>query len=171
MAPQISGNIDKKLFGLYLSDHLAGATAGQGRIERMARDFTDTPFRSELESLATQIREEREYLNGLVGDLGLPRRTPRKAAAWVAERAGRLKLNGRVVRRSPLTLVLESEVMRSAVMGKLGLWQTLQDLSGDLGLDGSRFDRLATTARDQIATLDRVHEYGRRRSFYTNQGS
>jgi len=51
------------------------------------------------------------------------------------------------------------------------LWQTLQDLSGDLGLDGSRFDRLATTARDQIATLDRVHEYGRRRSFYTNQGS
>jgi hypothetical protein len=57
------------------------------------------------------------------------------------------------------------------VRGKLGLWQTLQDLSGDLGLDGSRFDRLATTARDQIATLDRVHEYGRRRSFYTNQGS
>ncbi|SKB37020.1 hypothetical protein SAMN05660473_00388 [Arthrobacter sp. 49Tsu3.1M3] len=173
MAPQISGKIDNKLFGLYLSDHLAGATAGRGRIERMARDFTDTPFRSELEALATQIREEREYLNGLVGDLGLPRRTPRQAAAWVAERAGRLKLNGRVVRRSPLTLVLESEVMRSAVMGKLGLWQTLQDLSGELGLglDGSRFDGLAATARDQIATLDRVHEYARRRSFYTNQGS
>ncbi|SDK79266.1 hypothetical protein SAMN04487916_10387 [Arthrobacter sp. ov407] len=171
MAPKISGTVDKKLFGLYLSDHLAGATAGQGRIERMARDFTDTPFHAELSALATQIREEREYVRGLVGDFGLPRRTPRRAAAWVAERAGRLKLNGRVVNRSPMTLVLESEVMRSAVMGKLGLWQTLQDLSGDLGLDGARFDGLATKAREQIATLDRVHEYARRRAFYTNQGA
>jgi len=171
MAPQISSKVDKKLFGLYLSDHLAGATAGQGRLERMARDFTDTPFHAELSALAAQLREEREYVRGLVGDFGLPRRTPRLAAAWVAERAGRLKLNGRLVKRSPMTLVLESELMRSAVMGKLGLWQTLRDLSGDLGLGDSRFDALAAKAREQIATLDRVHEYARRRSFYTNQGS
>ncbi|MDF9749418.1 hypothetical protein [Arthrobacter sp. ES3-54] len=171
MAPRISSTVDKKLFGLYLSDHLAGATAGQGRIERMARDFTDTPFHAELSALAAQFREEREYVRGLVGDFGLPRRTPRRAAAWLAERAGRLKLNGRLVSRSPMTLLLESELMRSAVLGKLGMWQTLHDLSGDLGLDGSRFDGLATQAREQIATLDRVHEYARRRSFYTNQGS
>jgi hypothetical protein len=171
MAPQISSTVDKKLFGLYLSDHLAGATAGQGRIERMARDFTDTPFHAELTALAAQIREEREYVRGLVGDFDLPRRMPRRAAAWVAERAGRLKLNGRVVSRSPMTLLLESELMRSAVMGKLGMWQTLHDLSGDLGLDGSRFDELATRARAQIGTLDRIHEYARRRSFYTSKGS
>ncbi len=169
MAPQISGKVDKKLFGLYLADHLAGATAGQGRIERMARDFTDTPFHSELAAIATQIREEREYLRGLVGDLGVPRRNPRRAAAWVAERAGRLKLNGRLVNRSPMTLVLESELMRSAVTGKLGLWQTLQDLAGDLGLDRSRFDGFAAMAREQLATLDRVHEYARRRGFHTDR--
>ena len=169
MAPQISGTVDKKLFGLYLADHLAGATGGQGRIERMARDFTDTPFHSELAAIAIQIREEREYLRGLVEELGVPRRTPRRAAAWVAERAGRLKLNGRLVNRSPMTLVLESELMRSAVMGKLGLWQTLQDLAGDVGLDKSKFEGLATKAREQLATLDRIHEYARQRGFYTDR--
>ena len=167
--PPPAGAIDMKLFGLYLSDHLAGATAGQGRIERMAGAFTDTPFHAELGALASQIREEREYVRTLVRDLGVPRRTPRRAAAWVAERAGRLKLNRRVVSRSPMTLVLESELMRSAIMGKLGLWQTLHDLSGDLGLDGARFEGLATKAREQLATLDRIHEYARRRGFYTEQ--
>ena len=43
MAPHIPDTIDEKLLGLYLSDHLTGATAGLGRIERMAKDFTDTP--------------------------------------------------------------------------------------------------------------------------------
>ncbi|MFF2243484.1 hypothetical protein ACFVTM_04820 [Arthrobacter sp. NPDC058130] len=166
-----AGVVDKKLFGLYLSDHLAGATAGQGRIERMAGAFTDTPFHAELGALATQIREERDYVRALVQDLGVPRRTPRRAAAWLAERAGRLKLNRRVVSRSPMTLVLETEFMRSAIIGKLGLWQTLQDLAGDLGLDKSRFDTLATKAREQLATLDQIHEYARRRGFYTDRDS
>jgi hypothetical protein len=169
MAPHISGTVDKKLFGLYLADHLAGATAGQGRIERMARDYTDTPFKSDLAVIATQIREEREYLRRLVGDLGVQRRTPRRAAAWIAERAGRLKLNGRLVSRSPMTLVLESELMRSGVIGKLGLWRTLHDLAADLGLDGPKFDGFATMARDQLSTLDRIHEYARQRAFYTDQ--
>ena len=48
------------------------------------------------------------------------------AAAWLAEMAGRFKLNGRLVRRSPLSRLVELEVAEVGIYGKL-LWQLLRD--------------------------------------------
>lgn len=169
MAPHIPGSIDEKLLGLYLSDHLTGATAGVSRIGRMAEAFADTPFTADLAQLSAALRRERELLRGLIHDLGVRQRPHRQAAAWLAERAGRLKLNGRIVRRSPLTMVLEAELMRSAVMGKLGGWETLQELAPDLGLDPATFAGLAAEARSQVETLGRVHEHARRNAFHKHR--
>ncbi len=165
MAPHIPDTIDEKLLGLYLSDHLTGATAGVGRIERMAQDFTDTPVHAELAAVASAIREERELLRQLIDDLGVRRRPHRQAAAWLAEHAGRLKLNGRLLSRSPMTMVLESELMRAAILAKIGGWQTLEELAPELGLEPARFAGLAADARKQIETLDRVHEHARSNAF------
>ena len=165
MAPHIPDTIDEKLLGLYLSDHLTGATAGLGRIERMVKDFTDTPVHTELATVAAEIRRERELLRSLLRELGVRTRPHRQAAAWLAEHAGRLKLNGRLLSRSPMTLVLESELMRAAVLAKIGGWQTLEELAPDLGLEPSRFAGLTTEARTQIETLGRVHEHARRNAF------
>ena len=52
MAPHIPASIDGKLLGLYLSDHLTGATAGVSRIQRMAEAFADTPVSAELSGSA-----------------------------------------------------------------------------------------------------------------------
>ena len=71
---------------------------------------------------------------------------------------GPLKVNERP-EGSPLTPLLESELMRSAVMGKLGLWQVLTELSDDLGLPAPLFEALAQQARDQAATYERVHQH------------
>ncbi|MBK0419030.1 NAD-dependent epimerase/dehydratase family protein [Leucobacter sp. CSA1] len=161
----VSERISRDLLGLYLSDHLTGATAGAERMERMADDFVDTPVFARLSELAEQIRLERAFLRELIGDLDLRQRPYRQAASWAAERLGRLKGNGRLLSRSPLTLVLEAELMRSAVMGKLGVWQTLEDNAEDLGLDPAVFAELSESARSQIATLDTVHEYARERAF------
>ncbi|MEQ4519000.1 hypothetical protein ABLI39_06490 [Pseudarthrobacter sp. B907] len=166
MAAHIPDTIDKNLLGLYLSDHLTGATAGLGRIERMAKDFTDTPVHAELASVAAAIGRERELLRGLIRELGIRQRPHRQAAAWLAERAGRLKLNGRLLSRSPMTLVLESELMRAAVMAKIGGWQTLEELAPDLGLEPSTFAGLTAEGRSQIETLDRVHEHARANAFH-----
>ncbi|GAA1735488.1 hypothetical protein GCM10009809_33320 [Isoptericola hypogeus] len=157
--------IDRELLGLYLSDHLTGATAGLGRAERMVGDYGDLPLHAELVELAEQVRGERELYRGLLQTLGLPPRRHRQLAAGVAERLGRLKLNGRVVRRSPMSVVLETELMRSAVVGKLGGWQTLEEHADALGLDPVRFRELAELVQRQLATLDRFHEYARRRAF------
>lgn len=157
-------DLTKDLLGLYLSDHLTGSTAGVNRIERMADDFVDTPVYADLASLAEEIRAERELLRNIVDDLGFPRKAHRQAAAWAAERVGRLKLNGRVVERSPMTLLLETELMRSAVAGKLGVWQTLQEHAPQLALDPDVFARLVEASYRQIETLDGVHEYARARA-------
>ncbi len=169
MAPHIPDTIDEKLLGLYLSDHLTGATAGLGRIERMAKDFTDTPIHGGLVTLAAEIRRERAQLQGLLHDLGVRQRPHRQAAAWLAEHAGRLKLNGRLLSRSPMTLVLESEFMRSAVMAKIGGWQTLEQLAPELGLDPARFAGLTAEGRSQLEVLDRVHEHARRNAFHKDR--
>ncbi len=168
MAPHIPGSIDGKLLGLYMSDHLTGATAGLSRIERMAEAFADTPVSADIARVSAEIRQERDFLQGLMGDLGVRQRPHRQAAAWLAEHAGRLKLNGRIFQRSPMTMVLEAELMRAAILGKLGGWQSLEELAPDLGLDPERFVKLGDQARSQIDALSRVHEHARRNAFRRN---
>lgn len=160
-----SSRIDDGLLGLYLSDHLTGATAGMARIDRMVADFVDTPVHPTLSSIAEQIRAERRFLQQLIDDLGLRRLPHRQAVAWLGEHAGRLKNNGRLVSRSPMTMVLETELLRSAVLGKRGGWQTLADNAEDLGLDAETFHELAEQALHQHERLDEVHAFARRRAF------
>lgn len=165
MAPHIPGSIDAKLLGLYLSDHLSGSTAGVSRIQRMAEAYADTPVAADLARVSAELQRERDLLEGLIHDLGVRQRPHRQAAAWLAEHAGRLKLNGRIVRRSPMTMVLEAELMRGAILGKIGGWQTLEELAPDLGMDPATFQKLGDDARSQIDALSRVHDHARRNAF------
>ena len=157
--------VDMDLLGRYLSDHLTGATAGAERIERMAADFVDTPVFAALSELVAEIRGEHLYVQHLIGQLGLRRRRLAEAVSWAGERVGRLKSNGSLLKRSPMTLVLEAELMRSAVIGKLGMWQTLEDNAEALGLDAEHFREFAQNAEHQREVLDTVHIYARNRAF------
>ncbi|WP_336660762.1 NAD-dependent epimerase/dehydratase family protein [Leucobacter sp. USHLN153] len=159
---------DWEIFGLYLSDHLTGATAGAERMERMSASYIDTPVYAGLSELAEELRLERAFLAHLIDDLEVRRRPYRQAAAWVGEHVGRLKLNGRVFSRSPLSLLLELELLRSAVIGKLGLWQTLGEHADELGLDADVFSSLSDRALAQASVLDAAHEYARARAFRQN---
>ncbi|GAA2181535.1 hypothetical protein GCM10009847_23690 [Leucobacter tardus] len=161
--------IDAGLLGLYLSDHLTGATAGAERAERMSADAIDTPVYARLSEAAREIRLERAFVKRLISELGVPRRRHRQFAGWFAEHLGRLKANGAVVRRSPLTLVLESEIMRSAVLAKLGMWRVLQEHAPHLGWDPEVFVDLAGRAEAQADMYSEVHEYARRRAFRSDR--
>lgn len=164
-ASGISDRITKDLIELYFSDHLTGATAGTERIERMEKDFVDTPVYPQISQVADKIRRERALLQQIIHDLGFKQKPYRQAAAWVGEHVGRLKLNNRVLSRSPMTLALEAELMRSAVVGKLGGWQVLHDNAEDLGLDPNIFASLEEDVWEQVRALDEVHEYARGRAF------
>lgn len=166
---RIPDSMDRALFGLYLSDHFTGATAGLERMEMMTGRYRDTPFHAELAEVTEQLRAERELYRDLLDRLDVPVRRHRQAAAWLAEKAGRLKLNGRIVQRSPMSAVLEAELMRSAVLGKIGGWQTLREHAGAIGLDREQFEELIDLADRQIEMLDRFHAYARERAFREDQ--
>lgn len=149
--------VDRALLSLYLRDHLAGATAGTQRLRRMARANADTVLGRPLSELAAEIAEDRATVRAVMDRLGVRRGRFRSALAAVGERAGRLKTNRRLVRPSPLTPLLETELARSAVAGKKGLWQSLRARADELDLDAAELDRLTDRADRQLAALDQVH--------------
>lgn len=163
--PGISEDLSADILGLYVSDHLTGATAGANRIERMANDFVDTPVYPLLAQVALEIKAERTFLRNLVHDLDIKQRRYRQVTAWAGERVGRLKFNGRVMERSPMTMLLETELMRGAITAKRGGWLTLRANAENLGLDPDVFTDLVTAADKQLESLERVHEYARVRAF------
>jgi hypothetical protein len=61
--------------------------------------------------------------------LGVPVRAYKVCAAWVGEKAGRVKFNGRLLTRSPLSDLEELELMRLGVEGKAAGWRTLRVLA------------------------------------------
>ncbi len=156
--------VDRGLLSVYLNDHLAGAVAGSHRMRRTADALARTPLGPAMDRVATEVAGEREELRDLLGTLGVTQALPKQVATWLGERVARLKSNGRLVRHSPLTTLLEVEILRSAVTGKLGIWQTLTELAPVLGIDAGRCRELWEQTERQIATLDEVHVYVRARA-------
>lgn len=151
---------DRDLLQVYLDDHVAGATVGLSRVERMARAYAGTPVGDVVTPMADELREEREFLLATTKDLGFHVSRYKVVLAAVAERAGRLKPNGRLLRASPLSALLEVEILRGAVMGKMSGWRTLQQLPDDAQVDRPRAAELEEQARHQVddltALLDRL---------------
>ncbi|AEY93558.1 MULTISPECIES: hypothetical protein [Streptomyces] len=160
--PHSTGGADMKLLGIYLNDHLAGATAGTQRIGHLVRSTRGSALGRALRPVAAEISEDRAALLDIMRDLDVPVRRAKVCAGWAAEKVGRLKLNGRLVRRSPLSTVLELEAMRLAVEGKAAGWLTLRRLATtDERLDPGRLDSLLERARRQ---QDTVEEWRRRQA-------
>ena len=114
------------LLGIYLNDHLAGATAGTELARRMAASghLPDPP--GALPSLASEIAEDRAALLEMMAALHIPVRSYKVYAAWIGEKVGRIKPNGRLRARSPLSNLEELEFLRLGVEGKAAGWRTLR---------------------------------------------
>jgi hypothetical protein len=83
-------------------------------------------------------------------DLGVRRDHPKVAVAWVAEKFGRLKPNGRLISYSPLSRLVEAESLALGIAGKLSLWEALAEVAGeDARLDPEELRRLAERAERQ----------------------
>lgn len=166
-AGSVPDHVDGSLLGLYLSDHLAGATAGRNRIHQMVQSYGNTRIGPDLARVAKQIDGEYAFLNDLIDALDLHERTPRQALGALGERAGRLKLNQRLFQPSPMSPLLELELMRSAVIGKRSGWQVLATYAQDLGLPEQVFLDLADLAGEQAEVLEGLHARVRVQAFYT----
>jgi hypothetical protein len=149
-----SGQSEISMLGIYLNDHLAGATAGTELAHRTARSHGDGKDGT-LRRLAAEISQDRAALLDIMAALGIKVRRYKVGAAWAGEKAGRLKFNGRLFARSPLSNLEELEMLRLGVEGKAAGWRTLRTLAEtDTRLDPGRLDELISRARQQADLLE-----------------
>ena len=143
------------LLGIYLNDHLAGATAGTELARRVAASAKHEVDGDVLRGLAAEIAQDRVSLLEFMARLDVPVRAYKVYAAWIGEKAGRLKFNGYLLTRSPLSRLEELEIMRLGVEGKAAGWRTLRSLARtDHRLEPARLDELLARAGHQAEVLE-----------------
>jgi hypothetical protein len=144
---------------VYLNDHLSAAVAGAELARRAAKAARGQPHAERLSVLAAEIEEDHRALRRVMDELRVPPSRYKASLARAAEKAGRLKLNGRLVRRAPLSSVVELEALLVGVEGKAALWETLSALAEqDSRLDRRGPAELLARARHQAAELRRLHD-------------
>jgi len=142
-----------RLLGIYLNDHLAGATAGRALAERSLSNNRGTPLGDDLAAFLVEVEQDAAVLREVMNRVGASPDPLKRLAALASERAGRLKLNGRLLTYSPLSRLVELEGLVLGVHGKLAMWQLLAEL-GLPELSDIPFDDLIERARSQIDRLD-----------------
>lgn len=144
-----------KYLTIYLRDHVAGATAGSQRAERLARSEEAADDALALARFAADVASDRDALLSLMATMGIEPSRLKAGAASVAEKVGAIKLNGRLVVRSPLSTIVELEAMQMAVRGKRSLWETLlvaMPISAQPQLEA-----LLVRADNQLEVLEELH--------------
>lgn len=147
-----------ELLGIYLRDHWALAGAGVALARRAHRNNRDTPWGHQLERVARDIADDEDQLDAIRHALGAAGGRPRRTAALVGERLARLKLNGRLVRYSPLSRVYEAEGLASGITAKRQLWLSLTEAVGPT-CAGAELAILVERADDQLATVAGFHRW------------
>ncbi len=153
-----------RLLGIYLNDHLAGSSAARDRC-RAARDANrGAELGSFLDELLGEIIEDRRTLLEVMAALGIAPSPLKTTLARLAERVGRLKLNGQLTGYSPLSRLEELEFLSLGIEGKRLLWIGLGGL-GDARLTRFDFDALARRAEGQRDGIERHRPAAARLAF------
>jgi hypothetical protein len=151
----------REALAIYLQDHHAGAQAGIALARRAAGNQVGTP---ELERIVRDIEEDEQVLLRVMAAVGARPSAVKAITAKLAERLGRLKLNGQLLRRSPLSPVIELELLLSGVKSKKHVWLLLRDAT-DLELDDVDLDRMIARVDEQVDRLDALWRDAARAAF------
>ncbi|HEY0416384.1 MAG TPA: hypothetical protein VGC78_08355 [Gaiellaceae bacterium] len=140
-----------RYLAIYLDDQLALGVVWREIARRAARENAGTEYGRPLAEVAEAIAEDVETFEGIMRRVGVRPKRWKRAGAVLAERSGRLKLNGHVLSYSPLSRFAELEFLTMGIDGKKQLWQTLRDLAA---IDGVDFDALIARADAQRKLLE-----------------
>jgi hypothetical protein len=146
------------LLAIYLNDHLTGATAGLDLARRAQGSNAGTPIGNFLAGLTVEIEQDKRDLERIMERLDVGKDRLKLGAGWAAEKAGRLKLNGRITSYSPLSRLLEVEGLLLGVAGKRAAWLSLLELAPtEPRLDEADLRRLLSRADTQLRELNEHH--------------
>lgn len=144
----------RRYLAVYLNDHLAGSTAVIELVRRAAREHAGTELGGFLVNLQAEIAQDRQALRRVMEGVGARPELAKVMVAWLAEKAGRWKLNGRIMGRSPLSPFIELEAVELGIYGKLLLWRALRERRppGSAAVD---LDDLIARAERQLDEVER----------------
>ena len=74
---------------------------------------------------------------------------PRSSAGWVAEKRAGSSRTARFTGYSPLSRLIELEMLVAGITGKLSLWRALPEVARRARLDAERLKRLTERAEAQ----------------------
>ncbi|MVA75623.1 hypothetical protein GC722_06225 [Auraticoccus sp. F435] len=144
-------------FAILLRNHHAGGRAVVDLFVRAAAAQRDRPHGAVLDQLAREAREDLGFDERVMRRLGVRPSWPQVVALRLGERVGRLKPNGRLLRRAPLSDLVELEGLIAGVHVKIAGWQAAQVAGvleeGEL----AELEGLLDRARSQAERLAQAH--------------
>ena len=150
----------KSLLAIYLEDHHAAGVAGSRLATRLATTASERS-EADLSRVLPEIAEDLATLESLMRRLGAKPNTMKDTIARVGERLGRLKPNGRLRERSPLSDLLELETLVVGIRGKQALWVSMRNTAL---LQREELDRLIGRAEKQQRIVESAREAAARRA-------
>lgn len=146
-----------RLLRIYLRDHHAGSGAGIRLAERLTAN-PDPAIAGPGARLRDEIGADIAMLEHVMRLVDARTSRIKDLLVIAGERAGRLKLNGRLLTRSPLSDLVEIEALLLGVTGKRELWRAAESIARtDARLAGVDFASLEARADDQIERLEDLH--------------
>lgn len=139
--------------GIYLNDHLAVLAGAEELVDRSLQSNRGTPLGEFLQSLLDSIREDRNALESLMDEREVKQNWAKTGGAWLAERVGRLKLNGELTGYSPLSRLVEIEGIGLALEARRAFWATLSEV-GISQAAGRPAEELAARSQSQVGELE-----------------
>lgn len=145
--------VNSRFLRSYLGDHIAVAAAVGGLARRMATAARWEEHQKQLGRLVEVLAEDERDLQLVLTERGIRPVRARALLARSAELPGRLKANGRLVRSSPLTPLVELDGLRLGVAACMVPWHALVEV----GVDPARAAAASARLRREHDALEPLH--------------
>jgi hypothetical protein len=149
--------MEQQPLAIYLRNHEAAANAGRDLFRRTAASQRDRPYAGELADLSTEVEEDLQSLQAIMRSVRVSPDLLQGLVLRVGERVGRLKPNGSLLGRSPLSDLIEIEGLLDAVRAKAAGWQALAQVPEPGWSAAADPQLLYERALDQAERLHAIH--------------
>lgn len=157
---------DKSLAS-YLNDHLAGAVSALELLESLESERENADVRRLAAGLRADVATDRQELERLMERLEIAKSPTRRAASWLAEKAGELKLRLTGAAGGALALLEALDALSLGIEGKRMLWQVLAAAAEDApALQGLDYERLTRRAEEQRGRVEAFRKAAARQALH-----
>jgi hypothetical protein len=149
--------MEQQPLAIYLRNHEAAAQGGRDLFRRTAASQRDRPYAGELAELSNEIEQDLQTLRAIMRAVRVSPNRVQGLVFRLGERVGRLKPNGRLLGRAPLSDLIEIEGLLDAVRAKAAGWQALSCVAAPEWSEVADMQMLYERALDQAERLNAIH--------------